>query len=98
VWNRSLWVKTLVAVVVLVSVITLFWFHDSSDSFLAQNGPMTAMRAAREALRVKLGIMTVSFVAILVMAVMRCWLFARMRLRADQPADGVRPLDPAIRI
>jgi flagellar biogenesis protein FliO len=85
-------------VVVLVSVVTLFWFHDSSDSFLAQNGPMTAMRAARQALTAKLGIMTVAFVAILSMAIMRCWLFSRIRERGDEKVTQVKPLDPAIRI
>lgn len=95
VWNRNL--LKCAAVMVLIGVIALFWFHDSQDSFLA-NGPVTALRAAREAMRVKLGIIGFSFVAILFMAVLRCWLFARIRTRDERPTAHIQPLDPAVRV
>jgi hypothetical protein len=92
--NRKLLVTT--GLVAVVTVAALFFFQCSFGSFSATHGPVTAMRAARESLRIKTSFIVMLFTAVLIVSAMRCWLFSRMP-REEVPAL-LLPLGPAVRI
>jgi formate hydrogenlyase subunit 4 len=89
---------TKMAVIAVITVAALFFFHFKSGSFSATHGPISAMRAAREALQIKVNIMTASFAAIVIVAAARSWTWNQIpRTDAATPAFDP-PLGPPIRI
>jgi hypothetical protein len=86
------------AMIAVIAVAALFFFHFNSGSFSATHGPVTTMRASRQATEIKMGI--AFFAAIVVVAVVRCWLFTRIakdNTEASAPPLAP-PLEPPIRV
>jgi hypothetical protein len=92
--------KTLtnIAVIAVITMAALFFYHVKSGSFSATHGPVSAMRAAREAFRIKMSVISASITAITVMTVVRCWLFSQMPKNDVSTATIAPRLDPPVRI
>lgn len=92
--NRRM-IRTAV-VIAMIGVVALFFFHSSFGSFTATHGPVTAMRAAQQALQIRTSMIALCSMALVIVAAVRCWFFVQV---AKQDMMTLEPsLDPPIRI
>jgi Na+/H+ antiporter NhaC len=88
IWTVSMAVITLAA---------LFFFHGNSGSYSATHGA-TAVVSQRAGSPLTLGILTLPFVSILLVALVRCWLFVRIARERAEARPMAPSLDPSVRM
>jgi hypothetical protein len=85
-----------VVVIAMIGVVALFFFHSSFGSFTATHGPVTAMRAAQQALRIRTSMIALCSMALVIVAAVRCWFFVQVAKQDILTLES--SLGPPIRI
>jgi hypothetical protein len=89
---------TNIAVIAVMTAAALFFFHFKSGSFSTTHGLVSTMRAAIEALQIKINIILATLAAVMIVPVVRSWFLNRIS-QADAAIPAlVPPLGPPIRI
>ena len=83
-------------VIAMISVVALFFFHSSFGSFSATHGPVTAMRAAQQALRIRTSMIALCATALVIVTAVRCWFFVQVAKQDTLTLESL--LGPPIRI